>query len=110
VTLECLIRIHADQSKIEATAIPSNTKDFLFVVLTCVAGSVDVLSGFGLGGVFTSFLPGNTIVLAPYLVQSTGDTLTQMRVVDTLIGIDISLVVSIIIARHRSLSTTVWQV
>jgi uncharacterized membrane protein YoaK (UPF0700 family) len=81
------------------------------VVLTCVAGSVDVLSGFGLGGVFTSFLPGNTIVLTPYLVQSTGDTsVAQIRVVDTLIGVDISLVVSIIIARHRSLSTTVWQV
>jgi hypothetical protein len=39
------------------------------VVLACVAGSVDALSVFGLGGVFTSLLSGNTIVLAAYLVQ-----------------------------------------
>jgi uncharacterized membrane protein YoaK (UPF0700 family) len=58
-----------DQSKIKAPAISSNTRDFLFVVLTCVAGSVDALSVFGLGGVFTSLLSGNTIVLAAYLVQ-----------------------------------------
>lgn len=58
-----------DQSKIEAAAISSNTRDLLFVVLTCVAGSVDALSVFGLGGVFTSLLSGNTIVLAAYLVQ-----------------------------------------
>lgn len=38
-------------------------------MLTCVAGSVDALSFFGLGGVFTSLLSGNTIVLAAYLVQ-----------------------------------------
>jgi len=38
-------------------------------------------------------------------------SVAQIRVVDTLIGADISLLtVSIIIARHRSLSTTVWQV
>ena len=49
--------------------ISSNTRDFLFVVLTCVAGSVDALSFFGLGGVFTLFLSGNAIVLAAYLVQ-----------------------------------------
>jgi uncharacterized membrane protein YoaK (UPF0700 family) len=58
-----------DQSKKIAPAISSNTRDFLFVVLTCVAGSVDALSVFGLGGVFTSLLSGNTIVLAAYLVQ-----------------------------------------
>ena len=39
------------------------------MVLTCVAGSVDALSVFGLGGVFTSLLSGNTIVLAASLVQ-----------------------------------------
>jgi len=39
------------------------------VVLACVAGSVDALSVFGLGGVFTSLLSGNTILLAAYLVQ-----------------------------------------
>jgi uncharacterized membrane protein YccC len=38
-------------------------------------------------------------------------SVAQIRVVDTLIGAAISLLtVSIIIARHRSLSTTVWQV
>lgn len=38
-------------------------------------------------------------------------SLAQIRVVDTLIGAAISLLtVSVIIARHRSLSTTVWQV
>ena len=38
-------------------------------------------------------------------------SVVQIRVVDTLIGAAISLLtVSIIIARHRSLSTTVWQV
>jgi uncharacterized membrane protein YoaK (UPF0700 family) len=58
-----------DHSKIEAPAISSNTRDFLFVVLICVAGSVDALSVFGLEGVFTSLLSGNTIVLAAYLVQ-----------------------------------------
>ena len=58
-----------DHSKIEAPAISSNTRDFLFVVLTCVVGSVDAISVFGLGGVFTSLLSGNTIVLAAYLVQ-----------------------------------------
>jgi uncharacterized membrane protein YoaK (UPF0700 family) len=58
-----------DQSKNEAPAISSNTRDFLFVVLTCVAGSIDALSVFGLGGVFTSLLSGNTIVLAAYLLQ-----------------------------------------
>ena len=52
-----------------APAISSNTRDFLFVVLTCVAGSIDALSVFGLGGVFTSLLSGNTIVLAAYLIQ-----------------------------------------
>ncbi len=39
------------------------------MVLACVAGSVDALSLFGLGGVFTSTLSGNTLVLAAYLVQ-----------------------------------------
>ena len=39
------------------------------MVLTCVAGSVDALSVFGLGGVFTSLLSGNSILLAAYLVQ-----------------------------------------
>jgi uncharacterized membrane protein YoaK (UPF0700 family) len=58
-----------DQCKKIAPAISSNTRDFLFVVLTCVAGSVNALSVFGLGGVFTSLLSGNTIVLAAYLVQ-----------------------------------------
>jgi uncharacterized membrane protein YoaK (UPF0700 family) len=38
-------------------------------MLACVAGSVDALSVFGLGGVFISLLSGNTIVLAAYLVQ-----------------------------------------
>jgi len=38
-------------------------------------------------------------------------SVAQIRVVDTLIGAAISLLtVSIIIARHKSLSTTVWQV
>jgi hypothetical protein len=37
------------QSKIEAPAISSNSRDFLFVVLTCVAGNVYALSVFGLG-------------------------------------------------------------
>jgi hypothetical protein len=34
------------QSKIKAPAISNNTRDFLFVVLTCVAGSVDALECF----------------------------------------------------------------
>ena len=63
------VDVSLDQSKKMAQAISSNTRDFLFVVLTCVAGSVDALSVFGLGGVFTSLLSGNTIVLAAYLVQ-----------------------------------------
>ncbi|MGA9150301.1 MAG: hypothetical protein WBZ36_06970 [Candidatus Nitrosopolaris sp.] len=41
-----------DQSKIEAPMISSNSRDFLFVVLTCVAGNVYALSVFGLGCVF----------------------------------------------------------
>ena len=41
-----------EQSKIEAPTVSSNSRDFPFVVLTCVAGNVYALSVFGLGGVF----------------------------------------------------------
>ncbi|MFZ0511922.1 MAG: DUF1275 family protein [Candidatus Nitrosopolaris sp.] len=59
----------SDFEKVAAPALSNNSKDFLFVVLTCVVGSVDALSVFALGGVFTSLLSGNTIVLSAYLVK-----------------------------------------
>ncbi len=45
-----------DQSKSGAPAISSSTRDFLFVVLTCVAGTVDTLSLFGLGGIHLTLI------------------------------------------------------
>jgi uncharacterized membrane protein YoaK (UPF0700 family) len=57
------------ESKTKTPIISNNLRDLLFLILTCAAGSVDALSVFGLGGVFSSALSGNTIVLGASLVQ-----------------------------------------
>ena len=92
----------------EGPAISNNARDFLFVVLTFVAGSVHALNVFGLGGVFTSLLSGNTIVLAAYLVQ--GHSTKAMLGIFVFVGFILGAVLGTFFLRQEKRNTFEWTI
>src|SRR5438876_8764664 len=47
-------------------------------VLSLIAGSMDVISFLGLGGLFTAHITGNLVILAAHLVTGAGASLARM--------------------------------
>ncbi|WP_172602266.1 YoaK family protein [Candidatus Nitrosocosmicus franklandus] len=67
-----------------SSRISDRSRDLLFIVLTCVSGTVDSLGFFGLGGIFISALSGNTVVLAASIIQ--GESTTTMLGISVFVG------------------------
>src|SRR5262249_5926019 len=66
-----------------AVSVPSVDSSFatklLPTVLSVIAGSVDVISFLGLGGLFTAHITGNLVILAAHIVSGGDAPLAGMR-------------------------------
>jgi uncharacterized membrane protein YoaK (UPF0700 family) len=56
----------------------SPSTKLLPAVLSLIAGSADVISFLGLGGLFTAHITGNLVILAAHLVTGAGTSLARM--------------------------------
>src|ERR1700676_605246 len=64
----------------------SLTMKLLPAVLSLTAGSVDVISFLGLGGLFTAHVTGNLLILAAHLVSGIGAPVAPMLSVPLFVG------------------------
>jgi uncharacterized membrane protein YoaK (UPF0700 family) len=74
----------------------------MLLVLTWAAGSVDAISYFGLGHVFTAMMTGNTVLLGLALAQ--GEVLAALRSILALVGFSVGVFVGALIVERESQS------
>ena len=72
----------------------------MLLVLTWAAGSVDAISYFGLGHVFTAMMTGNTVLLGLALAQ--GEVLAALRSILALVGFSVGVFVGALIVERES--------
>ena len=84
----------------------SPATQLLPTVLSVIAGSADVISFLGLGGLFTSHITGNLVILAAHLVTGAGASVARMLSVPVFIlvlGLTRVLAAALEAARRPSL-------
>lgn len=97
----------SDQKR-QSYRISDRNRDLLFVVLTCVSGTVDALGFFGLGGIFISALSGNTVVLAASLIQ--GESTTTVLGISVFIGYLSGASLAAFLFKRKSKTEVGWDI
>src|SRR5713101_4756396 len=82
--------------------LPILGRESMLLVLTWAAGSVDAISYFGLGHVFTAMMTGNTVLLGLALAQ--GEVLAALRSILALVGFSVGVFVGALIVERESQS------
>jgi uncharacterized membrane protein YoaK (UPF0700 family) len=80
-------------------------RESMLLLLTLAAASVDAISYFGLGHVFTAMMTGNTVLLGLALAQ--GEALAALRSILALIGFSIGVFAGAIVVERES-EPTEW--
>jgi uncharacterized membrane protein YoaK (UPF0700 family) len=86
--------------------VSAKTRNTLIAFLTLAAGSIDALSFLTLGGVFASFMSGNTLILG--LRIGLGDFALALHSVTAVLGYMTGVALAANIGNQSLLSQEIW--